>query len=104
MTLCLKLVFLFTDMAVPAGTQVTQEAADEVDMLAADIEGRLTAKDIVAWKEAEATYVRSAIFPRKQWVKDNKIEWGSRIQKIICKMTYFQQNWKSFGMSRVEWR
>ena len=52
---------------------MTQEAADEVDMLAADIEGKLTAKDIVAWKEAVASYVRSAIFPRKQWVKDNEI-------------------------------
>ena len=98
LTLCLKLVFLFTDMAVPAGTQMTQEAADEVDMLAADIEGKLTAKDIVAWKEAVASYVRSAIFPRKQWVKDNEIEWGSGIQKIICKMKLgkFPTKWQEF--------
>jgi hypothetical protein len=85
-------------MAVSAGTQMTQEAADEVDMLAADIEGKLTAKDIVAWKEAVASYVRSAIFPRKQWVKDNEIEWGSGIQKIICKMTLgrFPAKWEEF--------
>ena len=48
-----------------------QEAAEEVDMLAADIEGKLTAKDIVAWKEAVASYVHSSIFPR-----------GSRIMRL----------------------
>ena len=77
---------------------MTQEAAEEVDMLAADIEGKLTPKDIVAWKEAVASYVRSSIFPRKQWVKDNEIEWGSGIQKIICKMTLgrFPAKWEEF--------
>ncbi len=77
---------------------MTQEAADEVDMLAADIEGKLTEKNIVAWKEAVASYVRSSIFPRKQWVKDNEIEWGSGIQKIICKMTLgrFPAKWEEF--------
>ena len=85
-------------MAVPAGIQMTQEAAHEVDMLAADIEGTLTEKNIVAWKEAVASYVRSSIFPRKQWVKDNEIEWGSGIQKIICKMTLgrFPAKWEEF--------
>ncbi len=77
---------------------MTQEAADEVDMLAADIEGTSTEKNIVAWKEAVASYVRSSIFPRKQWVKDNEIEWGSGIQKIICKMTLgkFPAKWEEF--------
>ena len=98
LTLCLKLFFLFTDMAVPSATTMAQEAAEEVDLLAADIEGKLTAKDIVAWKEAVASYVRSSIFPRKQWVKDHEIEWGSGIQKIICKMTLgrFPAKWEEF--------
>jgi hypothetical protein len=98
LTLCLKLFLWFTDMAVPAGTQMMQEAAEEVDMLAADIEGKLTPKDIVAWKEAVASYVRSSIFPRKQWVEDHEIEWGSGIQKIICKMMLgrFPSKWEEF--------
>ncbi len=54
LTLCLKLFFLFTDMAVPTATTMAQEAAEEVDLLAADIEGKLTAKDMVAWMEAAA--------------------------------------------------
>jgi hypothetical protein len=85
-------------MTVPSGTQIMQEAAEEVDMLAADIEGKLTAKDIVAWGEAVASYVRSSIFPRKQWVKDYEIEWRSGIQKIICKMTLgrFPAKWEEF--------
>ena len=98
-TLFLKLLFMFTDMAVPAVTlMTTQEAAEEVEALAADIEGNLTAKDIVAWKEAVASYVCSSIFPRKQWVKDHEIQWGSRIQKLICKMTLrrFPAKWEEF--------
>jgi hypothetical protein len=87
-------------MAVAAVTPMAQEAAEEVDMLAADIEGKLTAKDIVAWwKEAVlASYVCSFIFPRRQWVKDHEIEWGSGIQNIICKMTLgrFPAKWEEF--------
>jgi hypothetical protein len=81
-----------------AVTMSQQEAVEEVDALAADIEGTLTAKDIVAWKEAVASYVRSSIFPRKQWVKDHEIAWGSEIQKLICKMTLgrFPAKWEEF--------
>ena len=92
--MCLELFFLFTDMAVT----MSQEAAEEVEALAADIEGNLTAKDIVAWKEAVASYVRSYIFPRKQWVKDHEICWGSGIQKLICRETLgkFPTKWEEF--------
>jgi hypothetical protein len=81
-----------------AVTMSQQEAVEEVDALAADIEGTLTAKDIVAWKEAVASYVRSSIFPRKQWVKDHEIAWGSEIQKLIYKMTLgrFPAKWEEF--------
>jgi hypothetical protein len=74
------------------------EAVEEVEVLAADIEGKLAAKDIVAWKEAVASYVHSSIFPRKQWVKDHEICWGSSIQKLICKMTLgrFPTKWEAF--------
>jgi hypothetical protein len=99
LTLCLKMFLWNTDMAVPAaGTQMTQEAAEERDMLAADIEGELTPKDIATWKEAVASYVLSSIFPRKQWVKDHEIQWGSGIQKIICKMMLgrFPSKWEEF--------
>jgi hypothetical protein len=79
-----------------------QEAAEEAENLAADIEGRLTAKVIEDWKEAVASYVRSYIFPRKQWVKDDEIEWGSGIQKIICKKTLgrFSTRWEEFWEER----
>ena len=75
-----------------------QEAAEEFEALAADIEGNLTAKDILAWKEAVASYVRSYIFPRKQWVKDHEICWGSGIQKLICRKTLgkFPTKWEEF--------
>ncbi len=67
-------------------------------MLAADIEERLTAKVVEAWKEAVAGYVHSSIFPSKQWLKDHKIQWGSGIQKTICKMTLvrFPAKWEEF--------
>ena len=58
-----------TDMAVTA----IDEAVEEVQAMTADLEGRLTAKDIVAWKEAVASYVHSFLFPRKQFVKDEEI-------------------------------
>jgi hypothetical protein len=74
-------------MAVAAITTMQLEAAEKVENLAVDIEGRLTAKVIADWKKAVASYVRSYIFPRKQWVKDHEIEWGSGIQKIICAKT-----------------
>jgi hypothetical protein len=92
--LCLLIFLLFTDMAV----LTMQETREEIQALAADIEGKVTAKDIVAWKEGVATYVRSSIFPRKQWVKDDEIQWGSPIQKIICKMTLgrFPTKWEEF--------
>jgi hypothetical protein len=34
--------------------------------------------------------------PRKQWVKDYKIYWGSGIPKLICKMTLarFPTKWE----------
>jgi hypothetical protein len=85
-------------MAVAAITTMQQEAAEEVDMLAANIEGRLTAKVIDDWKEAVASYVRSSIFPRKQWVKDHEIQWGSGIQKIICMKTLgrYSPRWEEF--------
>ena len=38
-------------------------AVEEVEAMTTDLEGRLTEKDIVAWKEAVASYVRSYIFP-----------------------------------------
>jgi hypothetical protein len=72
---------------------------EEVEVLAVDTEGKLAAKDIVAWKEAVASYVCSSIFPRKQWVKDHEICWGSGLQKLICKMTLggrFPTKWKEF--------
>jgi len=85
-------------MAVAAIRTMQQEAAGEVENLAADIEGRLTAKVIADWKEAIASYVRSSIFPRKQWVKDKEIEWGSGIQKIICAKTLgrYSTQWEEF--------
>jgi hypothetical protein len=76
-----------------------EEAAEEVDMLATDIEGRWTDKNIEAsWKEAVANYVCSSIFPRKQqWVKDHKIEWGSGIQKIDSRLLMDRR--RIFGVS-----
>jgi hypothetical protein len=95
-------------MAVAAiTTTMMQEAAKEVDMLAADIERSLTAKVIEDWKEAVASSVCSSIFPRKQLIKDHKIEWGSGIHKIICKMTLerFPAKLEEFwDEHRVEWR
>jgi hypothetical protein len=41
---CLESFFLFTDMAVT----MSQEAVEEVEALAVDIEGKLATKDIVA--------------------------------------------------------
>ena len=76
----LKEIILFTVMAV----MINQNAVEEIEALAAEIEGTLTAKHVVAWKEAVAGYVRNCIFPRKQWVKDEEICWGSMIQKVIC--------------------
>jgi hypothetical protein len=77
---------------------MSREAVEEVEVLAADIEGKLTAKNIVAWKEAAASYVRSSISPRKQWVRDHEICWGSGIQKLICKMTLgrYPAKWEEF--------
>jgi hypothetical protein len=77
---------------------VSIEATGEIAALAADLEGTLTAKDIVAWKEAVAGYVRSAIFPRKQWVMDHEICWGSAIQKLVCNKTLrrFPMKWEEF--------
>ena len=71
---------------------------EEVEALAADIVGKLTAKDIEAWKETVASYVRSYIFPRKQWVRDDEICWGSGIQKLFCKMTLgrFPTKWEEY--------
>ena len=82
---------------------MSREAVEEVEVLAADIEGKLTAKNIVAWQEAIASYVRSSIFPRKQWVKDHEICWGSGIQKLICKMTLggrFPTKWEELWDER----
>ena len=91
----LKVFFLITVMAV-ATNQITD--VEEVEALAADILGKLTAKDIEAWKEAVASYVCSCIFPRKQWVRDDEICWGSGIQKVVCKMTLgrFPAKWEEF--------
>ena len=84
-----------TDMAVTAAN----EAVEEVQAMTADLEGRLTVKDIVAWKEAVASYVRSYIFPRKQFVKDEEIGW-----KSVIHLQRMKPNGKSFGMIRVVWR
>ena len=71
-------------------------AVQEGEALAADIEGRLTPKNLEEWKEVVANYVRCNIFPRKQWVKDEEIKWGSDLQKIICKKTLkrFPTKWE----------
>ena len=84
------MIWLLTDMAIAAN-----QGDIEVEWNAADLEGRLSAKDITAGKEEVANYVRSYIFPRKQWVKDDEIDWGSEIQKVICKMTLkrFPNKW-----------
>ena len=70
----------------------------EIAALAADLEGKLTAKNIVAWKEAVAGYVHSSIFPRKQWVMDHEICWGSVIQKLVCNkiLGRFPTKWEEF--------
>jgi len=77
---------------------VANQGDIEVEWNAGDIEGRLSAKDIAAWKDEVANYVRSYIFPRKQWVKDKEIGWGSEMQKLICKMTLkrFPNKWEEF--------
>ena len=77
---------------------MNNEAVEEVEVMTADLEGRLTEKDIVAWKEAVASYVRAYIFPRKQWVKDEEICWESVIQKVICKVTLgnYASKWEEF--------
>jgi len=77
---------------------VDQLAVEEGEALAADIAGRLTANGIQAWKEAIESFVHSSIFPRKQWVKDDEMHWGSELQKIICKMTLtrFPTRWEEF--------
>jgi hypothetical protein len=71
----------------------------------------LTAKHIEAWKEVVASYVPSNIFPRKQWVKDDEIFWGSELQQqIICMMTLkifptkWQEFWEEQGGMEVVWR
>ena len=71
---------------------------EEVEALAAELEGKLTAKHIKAWKEAVACYVRTTIFPRKQFVKDEEICWGSGIQKVICVKTLGRvpSKWQDF--------
>jgi len=74
------------------------EAVHEAEALAADLEGRLTKKNLEEWKLVVGSYVRCQIFPRKQWVKDEEIEWGSELQKIICKKTLkrFPTKWEQF--------
>jgi len=75
-----------------------QNEGQEVDALAADLEGKLTTKGVMAWKEAIASFVRSSIFPRKQFVTDEEICWGSVIQKVICTKTLgrFPGKWQEF--------
>ena len=87
------MIWLLTDMAIAANQDDI-----EVEWNAADLEGRSSVKDIAAWKEEVANYVRSYIFPRKQWVKDKEIGWGSEMQKLICKMTLkrFPSKWEEF--------
>ena len=52
----------------------------------------------MAWKEEVATYIRAYIFPRKQWVKEEEICWGSVIQRVICKVILgkYVSKWREF--------